>query len=160
MRVLVAEDEVLMADALAVGLRQLSMAVDVCYDGAAALERIGVNAYDVVVLDRDLPEVHGDQVCREILARGGVTRVLMLTAAAGVRDRVDGLGLGGTTTSPSPSPSTNWPPGCRRWPGGPGRRFPRCWSGRASCWTCHVTRPAGTDGSSPCRPRSSPCCTC
>ncbi|MCP2168889.1 response regulator transcription factor [Goodfellowiella coeruleoviolacea] len=94
MRVLVAEDEVLMADALAVGLRQLSMAVDVCYDGAAALERIGVNAYDVVVLDRDLPEVHGDQVCREILARGGVTRVLMLTAAAGVRDRVDGLGLG------------------------------------------------------------------
>jgi DNA-binding response OmpR family regulator len=94
MRVLVAEDERLMADAIAVGLRRRAMAVDVCYDGDAALERVLVHRYDVVILDRDLPKVHGDEVCRRILAAGGETRVLMLTAAAGIRDRVDGLDLG------------------------------------------------------------------
>ncbi|UJW34872.1 response regulator transcription factor [Saccharothrix sp. AJ9571] len=94
MRVLVVEDERLLADTVAEGLRRLSMAVDVCYDGAQALERIGVHAYDVVVLDRDLPVVHGDDVCRAVLGSGGVARVLMLTAAAEVEDRVTGLGLG------------------------------------------------------------------
>jgi DNA-binding response OmpR family regulator len=93
-RVLVAEDEQLMADTIAEGLRRRSMAVDVCYDGDAALERVTVNRYDVVVLDRDLPKVHGDEVCRRIVAAGAETRVLMLTAAAGIRDRVDGLDLG------------------------------------------------------------------
>ena len=66
MRVLVAEDEQLMADTIAEGLRRRSMAVDVCYDGDAALERVTVNRYDVVVLDRDLPKVHGDEVCLRI----------------------------------------------------------------------------------------------
>jgi len=94
MRVLVAEDEPLLADTVAEGLRRRSMAVDVCYDGDAALERVMVNRYDVVILDRDLPRVHGDEVCRRIVAAGGETRVLMLTAAAGIRDRVDGLDLG------------------------------------------------------------------
>ena len=94
MRVLVAEDEPVIADTIAEGLRRRSMAVDVCYDGDAALERVQVNRYDVVILDRDLPRVHGDQVCRQIVAAGGETRVLMLTAAAGIRDRVDGLDLG------------------------------------------------------------------
>ncbi|MGH3405405.1 MAG: response regulator transcription factor [Streptosporangiaceae bacterium] len=94
MRVLVAEDEPVIADTVAEGLRRRSMAVDVCYDGDAALERILVNRYDVVILDRDLPRVHGDEVCRRIVAAGGETRVLMLTAAAGIRDRVDGLDLG------------------------------------------------------------------
>ncbi|MGC7097997.1 response regulator transcription factor [Amycolatopsis lurida] len=94
MRVLVVEDERLLADSVAEGLRRLSMAVDVCYDGGQALERIGVHAYDVVVLDRDLPVVHGDEVCRAVLGSGGVARVLMLTAAAEVEDRVTGLGLG------------------------------------------------------------------
>jgi DNA-binding response OmpR family regulator len=94
MRVLVAEDERVMADAIAKGLRRRAMAVDVVYDGDAALERVAVHRYDVVVLDRDLPEVHGDQVCRAIVAAGAETRVLMLTAAAGIRDRVDGLDLG------------------------------------------------------------------
>jgi CheY-like chemotaxis protein len=89
-RVLVAEDERLMADAIAVGLRRRAMAVDVCYDGDAALERVMVHRYDVVILDRDLPKVHGDEVCRRIVAAGGETRVLMLTAAAGIRDRVEG----------------------------------------------------------------------
>ena len=94
MRVLVAEDEPLLADTIAAGLRRRSMAVDVCYDGDAALERVTTHRYDVVVLDRDLPKVHGDEVCRRIVADGGETRVLMLTAASGIRDRVVGLDLG------------------------------------------------------------------
>ncbi|RZQ61842.1 response regulator transcription factor [Amycolatopsis suaedae] len=94
MRVLVVEDERLLADTVAEGLRRLSMAVDVCYDGAQALERVGVHSYDVVVLDRDLPVVHGDEVCRAVLGTGGEARVLMLTAASEVEDRVAGLGLG------------------------------------------------------------------
>ena len=94
MRVLVAEDERLMADAIAKGLRRRTMAVDVCYDGEAALERVAVHRYDVVILDRDLPKVHGDEVCKQIVAMGGEARVLMLTAAAGIWDRVDGLDLG------------------------------------------------------------------
>jgi DNA-binding response OmpR family regulator len=94
MRVLVAEDERLLADSLVTGLRHLGFAVDVCYDGDAAAERVAVHAYDVVVLDRDLPKVHGDDVCRRIIAEGRETRVIMLTAAASIRDRVDGLGLG------------------------------------------------------------------
>jgi DNA-binding response OmpR family regulator len=94
MRVLVAEDEPLLADNIADGLRRRSMAVDVCYDGDAALERVTTHRYDIVILDRDLPHVHGDEVCRRIVAEGGETRVLMLTAASGIRDRVDGLDLG------------------------------------------------------------------
>jgi DNA-binding response OmpR family regulator len=93
-RVLIAEDERLIADTIAEGLRRRSMAVDVCYDGDAALERVMAHRYDVVILDRDLPRVHGDEVCRRVVEAGGETRVLMLTAAAGIRDRVDGLGLG------------------------------------------------------------------
>jgi DNA-binding response OmpR family regulator len=93
-RILVVEDEKMLADAVAEWLRREAFAVDVVYDGAAALERIPVNDYDVVVLDRDLPLVHGDDVCRAITASGAVARVLMLTAAAGVRDRVAGLGIG------------------------------------------------------------------
>jgi DNA-binding response OmpR family regulator len=94
MRVLVVEDERLLADTVAEGLRRLSMAVDVCYDGEQALERIGVHDYDVVVLDRDLPIVHGDEVCAAVIAAGGEARVLMVTAAAEVEDRVAGLGSG------------------------------------------------------------------
>src|ERR1044072_473706 len=93
-RLLVAEDEQVLADTLAEGLRHHGFAVDVCYDGDPASERAAVHAYDVVVLDRDLPKVHGDEVCRRIVAAGRETRVLMLTAAAGIRDRVDGLGIG------------------------------------------------------------------
>lgn len=93
MRVLVVEDERLLADAIADGLRRHAMAVDVVYDGAAALEHTGVNDYDVVVLDRDLPGVPGDEVCRQVAA-AGTARVLMLTAATAVRERVAGLALG------------------------------------------------------------------
>jgi DNA-binding response OmpR family regulator len=94
MRVLVVEDEELLADSIAEWLRRDALAIDVVYDGDAALERLGVNEYDVVVLDRDLPIVHGDDVCRAIVDSGAATRVLMLTAAAAVDDRVMGLRLG------------------------------------------------------------------
>ena len=102
MRILVVEDEPLLADAVAQGLRHAAHAVDVVYDGGAALERIDVNDYDVVVLDRDLPGVHGDDVCQALVDRDGETRVLMLTAAAGVDDRVTGLSLGADDYLPKP----------------------------------------------------------
>jgi DNA-binding response OmpR family regulator len=94
MRVLVVEDEPVLADTIAEWLRQEAHAVDVAHDGSAALERTDVNAYDVVILDRDLPLVHGDEVCRRLVANGASSRVLMLTAASDVTDRVVGLGLG------------------------------------------------------------------
>jgi len=93
-RVLVADDERVLADMVAEGLRRLSMAVDVVYDGDSALERLAVNRYDVAVLDRDMPGKTGDEVCRWIISSDSGTRVLLLTAAAGIRDRVEGLGLG------------------------------------------------------------------
>jgi DNA-binding response OmpR family regulator len=102
MRILVVEDEPLLADAVAEGLRHAAHAVDVVYDGGAALDRAGVNDYDVVVLDRDLPVVHGAEVCRKLTAGGGDTRVLMLTAAATIDDRVDGLALGADDYLPKP----------------------------------------------------------
>ena len=102
MRVLVAEDFEILAKAIATGLRREGMAVDVVMDGADALESLAVTRYDVVVLDRDLPAVHGDDVCRQIAARGSGSRVLMLTAASTVADRVDGLGLGADDYLPKP----------------------------------------------------------
>ena len=94
MRVLVVEDERLLADTIAEGLRRQAMAVDVAYDGDAALERLAANDYDVVVLDRDLPIVSGDEVCTTLVEAGAATRILMLTAATAVTQRVEGLGLG------------------------------------------------------------------
>jgi DNA-binding response OmpR family regulator len=93
-RVLVVEDHATLAERIGEGLRDAGLAVDVVYDGAAALERAGDTGYDVVVLDRDLPVVHGDRVCRSLAAVRDGPRILMLTAAAGVDDRVDGLELG------------------------------------------------------------------
>ncbi len=102
MRVLVVEDDAELADAIGVGLRREQMAVDVAYDGAAGLERALFTGYDVVVLDRDLPGRHGDDVCSELMAAGCRSRVLMLTAAATIEDRVDGLGLGADDYLPKP----------------------------------------------------------
>jgi DNA-binding response OmpR family regulator len=102
MRVLVAEDHELLARTLATGLRREGMAVDVVLDGDDALERAAVTRYDVIVLDRDLPGVHGDDVCRRLVERGAETRVLMLTAASTVKDRVEGLGLGADDYLPKP----------------------------------------------------------
>jgi DNA-binding response OmpR family regulator len=102
MRILVAEDEKVLADLVADGLRRHAMAVDVAYDGEAALARLAVNDYDVLVLDRDLPEVHGDEVCRELAQTGAAVRILMLTAAGAVSDRVTGLALGADDYLPKP----------------------------------------------------------
>lgn len=94
MRVLVAEDERDLARLVAVGLRRAGFAVDTVHGGDDALERLDLYAYDVLVLDRDLPRVHGDDVARRLVASGSPTRILMLTAATAVEDRVDGLDLG------------------------------------------------------------------
>jgi DNA-binding response OmpR family regulator len=94
MRVLVVEDFDILARAIGTGLRREGMAVDVVVDGADAVEHLAITQYDVVVLDRDLPGVHGDEVCRQIVVDHPYSRVLMLTAASTVTERVDGLGLG------------------------------------------------------------------
>jgi DNA-binding response OmpR family regulator len=94
MRVLVVEDHVKLAMTLGSGLRQAGMAVDVVFDGHDALEHLAETPYDVVVLDRDIPGTHGDDVCKALVAQGSPSRVLMLTAAGSVEDRVEGLGIG------------------------------------------------------------------
>src|SRR5260370_35818424 len=93
MRVLVVEDTVVVADAVAEGLRDRGMAVDVAYDGPTGLDKATVNPYDVVVLDRDLPRLHGDALCRQIVDSPSTSRILMLTAAGLIEDRVEGLNL-------------------------------------------------------------------
>jgi len=101
-RVLVIEDDEELAETVAIGLRHARMAVDVALDGEAGLARALVNDYDVIVLDRDLPGLHGDQVCARLMGAGGRSRVLMLTAAATSGDVIDGLGLGADDYLPKP----------------------------------------------------------
>jgi two-component system, OmpR family, response regulator VanR len=102
MRILIAEDERRLAGAIARGLRREGMAVDITHDGASALMKARVFSYDVVVLDRDLPELHGDEVCRRLSGDERETKVLMLTAADGLDDVVDGLTLGADDYLPKP----------------------------------------------------------
>jgi DNA-binding response OmpR family regulator len=102
MRVLVAEDHERLARAVAAGLRRYGMTVDVTLDGDDALARLSTSRYDVVVLDRDLPGTHGDEICRALAAERSESRVLMLTAAGSVKDRVEGLGLGADDYLPKP----------------------------------------------------------
>jgi DNA-binding response OmpR family regulator len=102
MRVLVVEDHEELAATIARVLRREGMAVDVILDGRQALAQAEINSYDVVVLDRDLPGLHGDDVCRSLVAEGSECRVLMLTAAGTVEERVDGLGLGADDYLPKP----------------------------------------------------------
>jgi len=94
MRVLIIEDEEALAAAIARGLRLQGMAVDVALDGRSGLDKACLNDYDVVILDRNLPEMHGDEVCRRLADSGSTARILMLTAARGLRDKVAGLDLG------------------------------------------------------------------
>jgi DNA-binding response OmpR family regulator len=94
MRVLVVEDFEPMARAIVTGLRREGMAVDVVYDGGEAISHLALTRYDVVVLDRDLPGVHGDEICRRLAAGRSPSRILMLTAAGSLNDRVEGLGMG------------------------------------------------------------------
>lgn len=102
MRVLVVEDDAEMAEAVAVGLRRAEFAVDVAFDGDSGLARASCNDYDVIVLDRDLPGIHGDDICAQLVEQGCRSRLLMLTAAASVDDLVDGLGLGADDYLPKP----------------------------------------------------------
>ena len=102
MRDLIAEDDDRLARAVAAGLRRRGITVDVVLDGNAALDRLAASRYDVVVLDRDLPGVHGDEVCRHLAKERSESRILMFTAARSVRDRVDGLGLGADDYLPKP----------------------------------------------------------
>ncbi|MBQ1049213.1 MULTISPECIES: response regulator transcription factor [unclassified Micromonospora] len=102
MRVLVVEDQPDLADSVARVLRREGMAVDVAYDGGSALERATVVPYDVIVLDRDLPVVHGDDVCRTLVSQRSLSRVLMLTASGTIANRVEGLGIGADDYLPKP----------------------------------------------------------
>ena len=99
---LVVEDDAELAQAVATGLRRAQMAVDVAFDGVKGLEKALVTSYDVIVLDRDLPGLHGDEVCTRLVDRGSRSRVLMLTAASTIEDRVDGLGIGADDYLPKP----------------------------------------------------------
>jgi len=101
-RVLVVEDHVELARDIAEGLRDRGFATDLAHDGAAALQKGGVYRYDVVVLDRDIPAVHGDAVCVALRDGGSDARILMLTAAAAIGDRVEGLNLGADDYLPKP----------------------------------------------------------
>ena len=136
MRVLVAEDERVMADTIAEGLRRRAMAVDVCYDGDAALERVTVHRYDVVVLDRDLPQVHGDEVCRAIVAAGGGDPGA--DADRGGRDPGPG-GRAGPGRGRLPDQAVRvrraGRAGGRRSAAGRGPRCRRCWNAPGSGWT-------------------------
>jgi DNA-binding response OmpR family regulator len=102
MRLLIVEDHEELAMTLAIGLRREGMAVDVAHDGESGVQRAVLDDYDVIVLDRDLPVVHGDLVCQRLLAAGCRARVLMLTAAGTIEDRVDGLTLGADDYLPKP----------------------------------------------------------
>jgi DNA-binding response OmpR family regulator len=102
MRVLVAEDFEVLAEAIGTGLRREGMAVDIVLDGTAALDHLAITRYDVVVLDRDLPGTHGDEVCRRLVAEQSPSRILMLTAASTVTERVTGFGLGADDYLPKP----------------------------------------------------------
>src|SRR5579875_2966330 len=139
MRVLVVEDHAKLASALAKGLRNEGMAVDVAFDGEDALAHVAGVDYDVVVLDRDLPKIHGDDVCRALVDYGHESRILMLTAASSVDDRVEGLGLGADDYLAKPSPSRSLLPGSAPWPVEP-RHIPRPWS----MGTCPSTPPGGS----------------
>ena len=94
MRVLIIEDEEALAAAIARGLRQQGMAVDTAPDGRSGLDKARIVDYDVILLDRNLPEIHGDEVCRRLIAAGSTARILMLTAARTLRDKISGLDLG------------------------------------------------------------------
>ena len=102
MRILVVEDEDVLAQTVAEGLRDLGWAVDVANDGLDAFEKASINTYDVIVLDRDLPGLHGDELCRRLNTAGDRARILMLTAAGALDDRVSGLMLGADDYLPKP----------------------------------------------------------
>ncbi len=152
MRVLVVEDHTTLADRIAQGLRQAGMAVDAVYDGAAAIEAAAQTAYDVIVLDRDLPVVHGDRVCQKVAGSG--PRILMLTAAADVDDRVDGLELGADDYLPKPFEFAELVARVRALSAAR-RRHRRSCTAATSPWTAPGTAPGGARARCPSPARSS-----
>jgi DNA-binding response OmpR family regulator len=154
-RILVVEDERLLADTIAEGLRRQAMAVDVAYDGDAALERLAVNDYDVVVLDRDLPIVSGDQVCTTLVDAGVDTRILMLTAATAVTQRVAGLGLGADDYLTKPFAFAELAARIQALADEPDPPHRRCWNAPASAWTLTAAPSPETATPSSCPARSS-----
>ena len=102
MRVLIVEDQPTLADDIADGLRDQGMAADVAYDGASGLDKALMNQYDVVIVDRDLPKIHGDAICAALIGAHSPARILMLTAAGTIGDRVEGLNLGADDYLPKP----------------------------------------------------------
>ncbi len=156
MRVLVVEDEEFLAGMIAEGLRRDAVAVDIAPDGPTALEKLRFGAYDVMILDRDLPGLHGDEVCRQVVGARLLTRILMLTAAGTVRDRVAGLGLGADDYLTKPFAYDELLArvlalGRRSRPA-----LPRSWNGPGSRSTPPAARSAATAASSPSPARSSP----
>ena len=162
MRVLVVEDQAELADDIADGLRDQGIGADVAYDGSAGIEKALLNSYDVVVLDRDLPRIHGDAVCATLVGSPSQARILMLTAAGTVGDRVDGLNLGAddyltkpfafaelvarvralARRSPAGPRCSRAVTSCSTAPGagsaGPGARFrstARNWESSRNCWS-------------------------
>lgn len=157
MRVLVVEDEEFLREMIAEGLRGDALAVDEAGDGLEALHRLRLGEYDVLVLDRDLPGLHGDEVCRQVVRERLLTRVLMLTASGSVRDRVEGLGLGADDYLTKPFAYDELLARVLALGGAP---IPRClpsWSARASPWTPPGGPPPATVTGWRCPARSSRC---
>lgn len=144
MRVLVVEDDAPLADAVARGLRRETFAVDVAGDGETALEKLAVVDYDLVVLDRNLPGVHGDAVCEQLARDGSTARILMLTASADVDQRVEGLLIGADDYLPKPFAMTELVARLRAL----ARRVPRALPAvlrRNDVWLDPARRTAGRD---------------
>ena len=135
MRVLVAEDHERLARFVAAALRRHGMTADVALDGDDALARLGACRYDVVVLDRDLPGTHGDDICQALVAERSESRVLMLTAASSVKDRVEGLGLGADDYLAKPFDLSELVARVQALGRRPGLRKPGPWATPTSAWT-------------------------
>jgi len=148
MRVLVVEDEPYMAEAIRDGLRLEAIAADIADDGDTALELLSINAYDIAVLDRDIPGPSGDEIAESIVASGSGLPILMLTAADRLDDKAWGSGSAPTTTSPSRSNCESSCSGSGRLTAGARTAGRRCGRSRACAWIRSAARSTATAGTS------------
>ena len=156
LRVLVVEDHAKLAQAIAAVLRREGMAVDVSFDGDDALAMVAVNRYDVIVLDRDLPGRHGDDVCQTLVAEENHSGLLMLTASSTIEDKVEGLGIGADDYLAKPFNIAELVARIVRWPAGAGRRFRLSWCTATCAWTPPAGSPPVPAGRWTSAPRNSP----